>query len=529
MSFQKISRLVQGLFGRGANKSLTKKATLNAAASGLDYVAKLLIGFIITPMMLAGFGDYFYGVWQIINRLFSYISTTAGSASPLEWTLAKEQSIDNPEQKRRYVGASLVIWGLLLPVTAIFGGVIAWFAPYWLNTPIEYFTRIRIVAAIFIVTEFFTSLSFIPYAILRGQNQGYRRIGLSLVLLAFNGALTWFALRLNTGIIGVSVAVLIQTIVNGVFYYSIIRTYIPWFGILRPPLDLVKRFLKLSGWYLAGDVVANLTFASDVVVLGLLGSVESVTAYTLTKYIPETVISIIAIVVVGIIPGLSGIVGTGDFKKASQVRGEIISLTWLIVTVIGTTILIWNRHFLGLWVGSNRFAGTFANLLIVIVVVQFVLIRTDGVIIDLTLRVQRKVLHGALSVIIAVALSSILVKYLNMGVIGISLGLIAGRLLLSITYPSIVSRYLEIPFKSQLNGLIRPALVTTALFVAASGMDMILKSITLAGVPGWAILIIGTGLTAILVLVLAFYSGLSQTQRSRILSRIQTVLSTKDN
>lgn len=526
MPFQKISRLIQGLFRRGANKSLTQKATLNATASGLDYAAKLLIGFILTPMMLSGFGDYFYGVWQIINRLFSYISTTAGIASPLEWTLAKEQTIDNPEQKRRYIGASLVIWGLLLPVTAVFGGVITWFAPYWLNAPIEYFTRIRIVAAIFIITEFFTSLSYIPYAVLWSQNQGYRRIGLSLVLLAFNGALTWFALRLNTGIIGVSVAVFIQTIVNGVFYLTIIRTYIPWFGILRPTVDLVKRFLKLSGWYLAGDVVSNLTFASDVVVLGLLGSVESVTAYTLTKYIPETVIAIIAILVNGIIPGLSGIVGTGDFTKVTQVRSEIMSLTWLIITVIGTTILVWNRHFLGLWVGSDRFTGTFANLLIVIVVVQFVLIRTDGVIINLTLRVQRKVLYGALSVIISVILSSVLVKYFNMGVIGISLGLIVGRFLLSITYPSIVSRYLEISFKSQFKNLIRPALVTIVLFVAASGIDMILKSITLTGVPGWAILIIGTGLTAILALILAFYSGLSQTQRDRILSRIQTVLST---
>lgn len=519
-----IFQRVKQIFKSGGNISLTHKAALNAAASGSEYFVQMLIQFIITPLMVNGFGDYFYGVWQIINRLFSYISTTAGSASPLEWTLAKEQSLDNPEEKRRYIGASLVIWALLLPVTAVFGGVITWFAPYWLNTPAENFLTVRIVAAIFIVTEFFTSLSFIPYAILRGQNQGYRRLGLSLVLIVFNGFLIWLALKTHTGIIGVSIAVLIQIILKGLFYTTILKSAIPWIGILRPPVDLVKKFFKLSGWYLASDVVSNLTFASDVVVLGLLGSVEAVPAYTLTKYVPETVISVIAIVVVGIIPGLSGIVGTGDLKKASQVRNEIVTLTWFIVTVIGATILVWNRHFLGLWVGSERFAGGYANLLIVLVIVQFVLIRTDGVIIDLSLKMQKKVLYGTVSVVLAVAISSILVKYFHMGIVGISWGLLIGRLLLSITYPTIVSRFLGESFSSQLKSLVRPAVVTALVFASASLLDGALEAVQLSGISGWLILVAGTGLTAVLAAFVVFYAGLSHGQRGKLISRFETVL-----
>jgi hypothetical protein len=62
--------------------------------------------------------------------------------------------------------------------------------------------------------------------------------------------------------------------------------------------------------------------ASDVVLLGLLGSVESVTSYSLTKYAPETLISVVAIMFFGVIPGLGGIIGSGDFKKAASIRGE---------------------------------------------------------------------------------------------------------------------------------------------------------------------------------------------------------------
>ena len=74
--------------------------------------------------------------------------------------------------------------------------------------------------------------------------------------------------------------------------------------------------------------------ASDVVILGVFNSIESVTDYSLTKYAPETLISLMAIVTFGIAPGLGGIIGSGNKQLASMVRGEIMALTWLITLVI---------------------------------------------------------------------------------------------------------------------------------------------------------------------------------------------------
>ena len=123
-----------GLF---SDKSLTKKASLNALTSGSEYFAKLVVGFLLTPLMVTGFGNYFFGVWQVMNRLFSYISTTVGATSPLEWTLAKDQASTDYDQKRSFVGSSIVIWGLFLPIIGIAGGIITWFAPVWLKHPLN--------------------------------------------------------------------------------------------------------------------------------------------------------------------------------------------------------------------------------------------------------------------------------------------------------------------------------------------------------------------------------------------------------
>ena len=213
-------------------------------------------------------------------------------------------------------------------------------------------------------------------------------MGLSTFLVLVGGGLTWMALYFRTGIIGVAGATLLSSIISGLFFLQVVRTYAPWFGIARPSKQSVREFLGLSWWFLAWNLIMNLMLASDVVVLGLLNSVESVTNYSLSKYAPETAITVVAIMVFGILPGLGGIIGSGDFERAARVRGEIMSLTWLVVTVLGTCVLLWNRTFIGLWVGANHFVGSFPDLLIVVVVMQFVLIRTDANVIDLTLASQ---------------------------------------------------------------------------------------------------------------------------------------------
>ena len=320
----------------------------------------------------------------------------------------------------------------------------------------------------------------IPHSALEGENKGYKRMGLSTFLVFVGGGITWMALYFRTGIIGVAGATLLSTTISAFFFLQVVRRYAPWFGVSRPSKQSVREFLGLSWWFLAWNLIMNLMMASDVVILGLLVSVESVTNYSLSKYAPETAITAVAIMVFGILPGLGGIIGTGDLERAAKVRGEIMSLTWLVVTVLGTGVILWNRTFISLWVGANHYVGAFPNLLIVVVVLQFVLIRTDANVIDLTLRLNRKVILGAISIIISLLAASILVYFYKMGIIGVSLGILLGRLLLTIAYPNLIGRMLKIQPSSQIRAIFRPALVTTFLFVTAFSADRLLPTPSLA-------------------------------------------------
>jgi O-antigen/teichoic acid export membrane protein len=520
-------KIISGLF---SDKSLTKKAYLNALTVMLEYAASLLVGFLITPLMVTGLGDYFFGLWQVLNRLVGYINPASGRPGfALKATLANQQASSDYDQKRRYVGSTLVIWLLFLPILICLGGAVSWFVPYWIHAPATSVWVVRIVSGLLVTNMIASTLASIPQVTLQGENLGYKRMGMSVLLVLIGGSFTWLALYLGTGIVGVAAAVVASTLVTGFFYLWVVKSNTPWFGIARPRRADVFQMLNLSWWFMGWNLVTNLLLASDVVVLGLLNSVESVTNYSLTKYVPETLIGVIVIVVFGIVPGLGSIVGTGDFERAIRVRNEIISFTWLIATTLGASILIWNRPFISMWVGAEHYSGSIPNLLIVVAAMQLALIRSDGNVIDLTLRLSQKVLLGFLSVTVSIAAASLLVGYFRSGIVGLCLGIIAGRLIMSVGYPILIGRFLQIKISSQSNAMIRPGLVTLLLFLASIGLSNLAVLPGWSGLSGWFMLAFSASLTGAFMLVVAFYAGLSKAQRLSMLHRIRAVIATDES
>ena len=502
-----------------SDEGLTRKAYLNAIASALDYGARLVVGFVINPLLVTGLGSYGYGVWQVLGSLVGYLSPVGGrSTQALKWTIANQQASTDYEEKRRQVGSAVAVWLLFLPFLVSLGAVLAWFAPILLDAPAELSQSVRFAAAILVVSLIILNITDMPRSVLTGENLGYKRMGLSALLVAVGGALTALALYLNAGLVGVAAASLATTVLTGVLFFKVARAHVSWFGIAKPLRGAVRSFLGLSGWFLVWALVMKLMRASDVVILGIIDSAELVTVYSLTKYVPETLINFAAIVVYGIIPGLGGIIGSGNFQKAIRVRKDIMSFTWLLATVVGATILLWNQSFVRLWVGEEYYAGSIPTLLMIGMVTQFVLIRNDASIIDLTLDLRRKVLIGLLSATLSIVAAGVLVYNFNMGIVGLCVGFIAGRSILTLSYPWLVGRYLGVSLSSQLKSIVRPAFVTFLLFAFVSRLGSFLTAST------WLGLILSVGVTLALVSLVAFFTGLSGTQQKHLSQRVRIVM-----
>lgn len=504
-----------------SSNSLTVKASLNAFAAMLDFGARVIVGFLINPLLLSGLGSYGYGIWQILGRLIDYMSPASGRPTQaLKWTIANKQTSTDYDDKRRDVGSTVAVWLLFFPLLSLLGGLLAWYAPVWLKVPAGLTMNVRLAAGVLALNLIMATLVDVPRSVLAGENLSYKRMGLSTFLVFLSGGLTALALYFNGGLLGVAEVTLAITLLTGLLFIRIARSYVPWFGIAIPSFSSVRRFARLSGWFLGWNLVMKLMKASDIVLLGLFTSVELVTVYSLTKYVPEIIIEVVATIVSASTPGLGGIIGSGNLSKAGRVRAEIMSLSWLVITVVGATILLWNHSFIQLWVGHQYDAGPTPTLLVTLMAVQFILIRNDANIIDLSLDLRRKVLLGLLSVTLSLSLAWVLIVMFNRGVVGLCEGFIAGRAILNLSYPCIVGRFLNIPLFTQVKAVLRPCLVTALLWAPvpcvsywAPGFGHLVTAAT------WPDFIVLVGSTLAAILPLAFIVGLPKQQRKNILQR----------
>jgi hypothetical protein len=215
-------------------------------------------------------------------------------------------------------------------------------------------------------------------------------------------------------------------------------------------------------------------------------------------------------------PGLGQVIGRGQFAKAAALRGEMLALSWLSSAVCGSTILLWNRSLLHLWVGPENYAGPWANLLIVLMMAQTVFIRGDAFVIDATLRLRERVLVSGAAAALSIGLAVTLIPAL--GISGLCLGVIAGRLTQSVAYPFLLSACLNQPHAYGLRHIARAGSAGGLLFAGSLffGEQILAKS--------WIECAFGVGVSVIVLTGVAFYGGLSSNFRVAVLGRLRMVM-----
>ena len=492
--------------------TLTQRASLNVIASLLDYGAKVAVGLIVVPILVGGLGRSLYGVWEMLGRLAGYM--TAGDGRPtqaLRLVISNLQASDDDAVKRRYVGGALVVWLLFLPVVVAAGAALVWLAPTITKAAPALVPVVRVTCALLTASLLFGNLASLPESVLRGMNLGYKRMGLQAGLELVGGALVAGGIYVGLGMIGAAGAQVAFALLMGLCFWWVVRKYVPWFGVARPTRTEIKGLLGLSAWYSAGEAITKLLLASDVIILGMVLSPAAVTPYVLTGYAARMAVNVHVLAAGGAIPGIGGVIGLRQYGKAVGLRNELLSVTWLFAATVGVTILLWNRSFLGLWVGSQNYAGTWVNLLIVFIMAQTAFVRSDAYVIDSALQLRQRVLVTVAAAVLTIGLSILLT--LRFGVLGLCAGILAGRLTQSIAYPYLVHRCLGVTSRTSLGRIARPLASMAVLFTAAAYLgDRIL-------VRHWIPWVVGVVATALLVFGLALAIGLPADARAAVLRR----------
>lgn len=489
-------------------ENLKQRAYLNSVTSVLDFGTRTIVGFVITPIIVNGLGSVLYGIWQVIGQFTSYTSLADIRATQvLKWAIAKDRDAKQGEELRQYVTATFLLVMILLPIILVVGGIISWFAPSIMKIDPEYVTIVRLTSAILVLGLVTNKVFSIFESILRGMNLGFKRMGLRALIYLLGGGLKVVAIKMGYGIVGLAVVQLLIALFIGITIYVVVKQHVSWFGFGPANIKQSLSFLKLSGWFMGWTGTKLLLISSDKIILGVIAGPILVTQYVITKYLANTLQGLIANVINGVVPGIGKLYGNEEYEKLHKVRNDMMNITWLLCLTIACIIIMFNESFLGLWIGQDKYAGHITNLLIVLMIVQYIFIQNDGAIINTTLEIKEKVYFGLGAAGISIIVSVLLTPYY--GIAGLCAGIILGRMVMSIGYPIIIRKKTNI--QTGLNVVSWRVLLVTLFFLSVS--LFVSDNIELLN---WISLILLTGVLFPVIMLLLYRIGLNTAGRNNL-------------
>lgn len=421
---------------------LRSDTSRNVVGYYLNFLVVAVVGFFINPLLLGALGPVMFGAWKSLQRFLDFATVTDGRASQaLKWIVANRTTC-SPNEKRQDIGATVIVWLRWLPLAALTAGSLTVAAPLLIRgIPDNAQAEVYMTAAILAANTVLAGLISIPDSVLTGVNQGYKSMLITTVVFVLSNGAMICAAFIHWPLWTLAAIVLIAGLVNAGLTLLVARASINWWGISKPTQNDVRRVFNYSAWTLGGALVDKLLLATELIVISVMIGAVSVTQYTFTTYVTQFVLSIALVTASGFMPVLGSQIGASDYREAATRATFVRHLVVGVISIGSAAVLAFNGAFVSLWVGSEQYMGTVVNALLVACCIQQALIRLDGQILDVTMRIAPKVLIGLLSTVGGI-FCGCLVFSITHNVGYALIGILAVRMISNIAYPLLVARYI---------------------------------------------------------------------------------------
>jgi O-antigen/teichoic acid export membrane protein len=437
----------------------------------------------------------------------------ARSMGTLKFTLAVRQHVDDVEEKRRQVGAAIVVWFMTLPLLAVAGGVAVWGIPRLIETSNPH--AVQLAMAIVVIAMALERLTSLPRHLLRGLNLDYRAMGLDGAAVVLGGLLGAVAIWSDLGLPGVAAATFVGMLLfNGVRFF-VARRAVPWFGASRPSRAEVRTFMGLTGWLVFGEFAGLLVAGGDIVIAGLLLGPQAAALYAATSTVPRMALGPLSEFLSAGGPGIYGLCGQKEWERVALVRNEQQILGLGLLTLFAPVTIAVNASFIDLWVGRDFYAGNAVTAFLVMATVFAAVAVTDQTIADATFAFRQRAVGslfgGLLMIVVAVSANEV------WGLPGVALGILVGRLVVAVYSSWLIARRMEY----SLVRLILPLVRSLACTLSMCGLGLVFASRT--QVRSWEALVAVAALWVLASLAAFWVLGMNRGQRAAFFARVRLV------
>lgn len=494
--------------------SLYKSAKLNAVTSYINFALNSILLFLINPYLVQYLGSYNFGIWKSIQKFLSFASIADGRATQaLKWVVANDENNDDVKRKQQAIGSSVRIWLYFLPVLVVIISFLVYGTPKLINgiNKSDY-SIIRTAVFILGLNILFNPLFGIPDAVLVGINKGYKSTSIQTINMIISNVLMVLVSYLGYGLVGLASIVLIVTLLNGIFIMYICKREAHWFGYQKAENDQIKEFLNFSVWVLVWSLITRLILSTEILLIGYYFNPETVTKYVFSTYIVQLSVAVGLMTGSAIMPGLGKIIGEKDYPLAQKIIKNSREIALVIAVFFAGFVLLINKSFVILWMGSSYYFGDINNLLTVLIAIQIIHFRNEGQIQDLSLKIKNKVLIGLSFTILSFVIAALFMLLFGKNLIFLFLGILLGRMGINFIFTKMVDGMVNLPKSNFLKSVIMFFLIIITFFI---GTEITVKS--------WLILALYSILVSAILLVFCYFAILSKASKNLVLQLLKKI------
>ena len=383
----------------------------------------------ITPIVISGLGRELYGAWLIILQSTSNLSRfDMRPNGTLRVTLAVSQQSDDYEEKRRQIGAALIILLIAIPFFVILGIVLVILAPSLLQLDVEYGQTARIAMGIAAFTVVMAEFSNMPSGILTGMNIYHRGIGVRALTSILGAVLMILVINWGWGLIGMAITNGVQVISGGVLIYFVTKRALPWLGIAKPGWAEIKRFLNMTFWLFMSSVAWAFLNSSELILIGLLLGSSDSAIYATTGIVIRNVNGLTTQLRNSTIAGMAELIGNQEWTRVKSLLAETKNILMAIFVIAGAGIIVMNGSFLELWLGPGFYSDKITNLFLILAIFADQIIGLDMNVAESLLALREQAIYTLLGGIVFIGLGAVLSPAI--GLKGIAIAAFVSRIVL---------------------------------------------------------------------------------------------------
>jgi O-antigen/teichoic acid export membrane protein len=414
---------------------MIQRLSYNAILNATAFLITAVVGFFLSPYLVAHLGATQYGVWSLITGMVGYLGLLdLGIRQAVSRYTARHHATGAHGESSLIVSAALRLFGCFGIVAILLSCVLAWFAPLFFNIPAALANEARVLIVLCGCSIAVALIGGVFGGIVTGLERFDVQCGLDILITAVRAVAIVVALYLGYGLVVLACIQLSASVLECIVYAGAARTLyrqlrIRLWDVLGPHIWTVLSFgSSLSLLYLVSKII----YYSDSVVIGAFLPIEQVTFFviagSLCVYARELPRSLSTLMT----PRVSALTSVGSGHVGDLILSVAQTAT-LVSAAIAITFILRGKSFISLWMGP-AYGPLSGEVLQILAVVVWLEASRSVTIYSLTgMAKQHMIIPGVVvEAIVNLALSVVLVQ--RLGIVGVALGTLIPNVLVSLGY-----------------------------------------------------------------------------------------------